>query len=100
MPRKQLEIPGTEAPSIPEVEKAADEYVKIRDKRMRLTEQEVTAKINLVQVLLEHEAELAPGEDGTKTYRYDDEIVILKPGKRIVKVKAVHDDEDEEDNEE
>lgn len=66
MPKRQLEIPGTEAPSIPEVEDAAEAYVKARDSRMRLTEKEVAAKINLTQVLLAHEAELAPGENGTK----------------------------------
>lgn len=98
MPRKQLEIPGTEAASIPEVEDAAEKYVVIRDKRMRLTEAEVTAKTNLIQVLLQHEGQLSPGEDGTKTYRYDEEIVILKPGKRGVKVKAAHEDEDEEND--
>lgn len=100
MAKKQLEIPGTEAPSIPEVEDAAEAYVKARDSRMRLTEKEVAAKINLTQVLLAHEAELAPGENGTKTYRYDDEIVILSSGKRNVKVKTAHDDDAEEDEEE
>ncbi len=94
---KQKELEGMEAPSIPEIEEAADTYVKARDKRMRLTEQEVAAKVNLLQVLLSHEKELSPGEDGTKVYRFDDEMVILKPGKVGVKVKALHEDEDEED---
>lgn len=77
-----------EKPSIPEIEDAAEHYRSVRDKRMKLTEQEITAKVNLLQVLLQHESELAPGEEGTKTYSYDEEIVILQPGKAGVKVKA------------
>lgn len=97
MPKKQIEMPGMEAPSIPEIEQAAEAYVKARDSRMRLTEKEITAKTNLIQVVLEHESELSSGPDGEKVYRYDEEIVILKPGKRNVKVKAVHEDEEQED---
>lgn len=99
MPKKQLEIPGTEPQSIPEIEEAAETYVKARDKRMRLTEQEVAAKVNLLQVLLTNQEKMSPGEDGTRVYRYDDEIVILKPGKVGVKVKAVHDDDDSGEDE-
>lgn len=100
MAKKQLEIPGTEAERFPEIEEAAENYVKARDKRMRLTEQEVVAKTQLLQILLENESKLSPNEQGDKVYRYDDEIVILRRGKVNVKVKAVHDDEDGEDDDE
>lgn len=97
MPKKQTELAGMEGPSIPEIEQAAEAYVKARDSRMRLTEKEITAKTKLIQVVLEHEKELSSNPDGEKIYRYDDEMVILKPGKRNVKVKAVHEDEEQED---
>lgn len=99
MARKQLEIPGTERVRIEEIESAADNYVKVRDKRMRLTEQEVAAKVNLLQILLQNEEKLSPNAEGDKTYAYDDEIVILRSGKRNVKVKAVKDSEGEDEDE-
>lgn len=37
MARQQIEIPGTELPHIEEIEQAAENYVKVRDKRMALT---------------------------------------------------------------
>lgn len=93
---KQTELPGTERPTIKEIDKAADHYVSIRDKRMKLTEQEVTAKTNLLQVVLEHERQLSKNDQGELVYRYDDEIVIVKPGKANVKVKGAHDEEEDE----
>lgn len=93
---KQKELPGVEAPSIPEIEEAADAYVKARDKRMRLTEQEITAKTNLIQVVLAHEKELSVNAEGEAVYRFEDEVVILQPGKRNVKVKKAHSDEAEQ----
>ncbi len=97
MARKQLEIPGTGQERIEELESAADQYIKVRDARMRMTEKEIAAKTNLLQVALSHEAELSPDADGNKIYKFDDEMVILKPGKRNVKVKAIHSEDDDED---
>lgn len=97
MAKRQLEIPGTERKEIKEIEDSAEHYRAVRDKRMRMTEMEVAAKTDLIQVMLTHEADLEPGEDGTKVYRYDDEIVILKSGKVNVKVKAAHDDDADDD---
>lgn len=100
MPSKQLKIPGTEPASIPEIEEASENYVRARDKRMRLLESEITAKTNLLQVLLQHEDKLSANEEGNKVYRYDDLVVILKRGKLNVKVKSAHDDEEAGDDEE
>lgn len=96
---KQTELPGTERPTIKEIDKAADHYVNVRDKRMKLTEQEVIAKANLLQVVLENEKDLSKNDQGEIVYRYDDEIVIVKPGKANVKVKGAHDEESEDDDE-
>lgn len=99
MPKSQMEIPGTEAPKIKEIELAAESYVEARDKRMRLTEKEVTAKTNLIQTVLEHQKELPTNEKGERLYRYgDDMLVVLKPGKPGVKVKHWTEDEDENED--
>lgn len=95
---KQKELDGMERPAIKEIEEAADAYVAVRDKRMALTTKEVAAKTNLMQVMLAHEKDLTKNGDGDLVYRFDDEIVILKPGKANVKVKAAHDDEEDEED--
>lgn len=89
---KQTELPGTERAKIPAIEIAADEYVKVRDKRMKLTEQEVAAKTKLTEALLAHEDQLDENGDGDRVYRYDDEIVILQSGKVNVKVRRALED--------
>ena len=94
---RQTEIPGTEIPHIEELEQAAEAYVKVRDKRMDLTEQEITQKTNLIQVALAHEKELSKDADGNRCYRFDDLLVILKPGKPTCKVKHDTGDDDEGD---
>lgn len=96
MPRQQ-EIPGTELPHIEAIENAAQDYVKIRDRRMALTNQEISAKEKLMAQLLEHKRELSKNADGDYVYRFDDLLVLLKTGKDNVKVKAVDDDIDDSD---
>lgn len=98
MSKKQPELEGMEAASIPEIEEAAENYVKLRDKRMKLLEQEITAKANLLTVVTEHAKELSTDAEGNKVYRYDDEMVILKTGRSNVKVKHVQDETDEDED--
>jgi hypothetical protein len=88
MSKKQEELPGVESPSIPEIDTAAAAYVKVRDRRMKLTEDECAAKAKLIEVVTEHKKELTPNGDGERTYRFDDFIVILKPGRDNVKVRT------------
>lgn len=98
MPKKQSELPGVEAPSIPEIEEAADKYVQVRDKRMKLTEQEIAARTTLIQTLHAHQDELEPsGEDGKLWYRYDDQVITLEHQDKV-KVRTAH-AETEEDEE-
>lgn len=87
MATKQTELPGTERPAIPEIDEAADAYRSVRDKRMKLTEQEITAKTNLIEVMRANAKKLAVNAAGERIYRYDDEVVVLEPGKENVKVK-------------
>ena len=98
MPKDQKELPGVERETIAAIEEAADIYVRARDKRMKLLEQEITAKANLLNVMLDNEKKLSVDSDGNRIYRFDDEIVLLKEGKRGVKVKRVKDDTDDDDD--
>lgn len=94
---KQKELDGMERPTIKEIEEAAEDYVDARDRRMKMTEKEVACKSVLLQLMIKHESELSKNGEGELIYRYEDEEVRLLPGKANVKVKAVH-DTDEDDN--
>lgn len=96
MPKAQTELPGVEAPTIKEIEEAAENYVAVRNKRMSLTEKEIAAKTNLTQVMQEHASKLGRNADGNSCYRYDDQIVILSD-KINVRVKTDHAEDDDED---
>lgn len=90
------DLPGVEGPGvapvrIPEVDRLADDYIKERDKRVRLTPREIAAKQKLIEALHEHK-ELT-GPDGTLTYRYDTVLITLEPGKEKLKVKDVTEEE-------
>lgn len=94
----QAEIPGTERPKIKEIEAAANSYVSVRDRRMKLTEDEVTLKKTLIDTVHKHADKITPNEAGERHYRYDDLVVILKPGRDNVKVRSA-DAESEPDEE-
>ena len=51
---KQATIPGTNQKAIPEIDRAAEAYVEIRDKRMKLTTKEVEAQATLVAAMQKH----------------------------------------------
>jgi len=90
---KQLPIPGTERPSIKEIDEAAEAYVNVRDKRQELTKKEVAAKQALSDLMHKHADQIGKDADGGLTYRYDDMAVILKPTEEQLKVKHVDEDE-------
>lgn len=75
---KQKFIAGTEPPSIPELDRAAESYVSLRDKRMNLTEDEVEAKTKLLEVMKDHKLE---------QYKVNGYTVIVTHGDDKVKVK-------------
>lgn len=72
--RKQRILPGMEPPSIKAIDKAAEAYVDVRDRRMELTKEEVVAQLNLVAVMRENKLD---------TYEFDGQTVAL-----VSKVKA------------
>ena len=62
--RKQMQIPGTERKSVPEVEEAAEAYREVRDERCELSRKEKQKKLELLAVMKAHKV---------KKYKYDDE---------------------------
>lgn len=88
----QTFIPGTEPPRIKEIDDKANEYRKLRDKRMKLGMEEGELKTELLDLMHKHEL---------KSYSVlDSNIdVMLEPGEETVKVRkrkgADSDDSDE-----
>ncbi len=64
MAKKQMQIPGTERKSVPEVEAAAEAYRDVRDERCELSKREKQKKLELLAVMKAHKV---------KKYKYDDE---------------------------
>ncbi len=88
--------PGVEQPEIAEIEEAAEAYVNIRDKRMKLTESEVSTRAVLSTVMHAHAGELPKDEDGNTFYPFDGRRVILLCGKERIKVKSMDDPDEAE----
>lgn len=97
MKLNQIQIPGTEAPKIPEIEKAAAKYVNARDARMELTTKEVTAKANLITVCQENIEQMPKNEKGERIYRYGDDLEVALIDKINVKVRHAGDTDQDED---
>jgi len=88
MANKTGDLPGMKPVRITALDEAADNYVKVRDRRMGLTEKEVQAKQNLIDLIHEHADKLQPNDEGVIYYKYDDVVVELKPGKEQLKVRT------------
>lgn len=87
-PRKrQKHLPTMEPPSIPEIDKAAEEYVEARDERMAMTEREVDTHDTLLSLMR---------ENGLTSYEFDDHTVTLET-KAKCRVKRKKDPEAEGD---
>lgn len=93
-----MEIPGTEGPKIKAIDNAADDYVKARDARMRLTEKEVACRAVLVDVCRKNQDKLSPDGNGTLRYRYDDLLVEWTKKDKIRVKHFVADDLENEDD--
>lgn len=98
-PKKQPDLPemkgpGVEQPEIPEIEDAAEKYVEVRDRRMKLTEQECTVRGALSEVMHAHKGTLPQDQDGNSFYPFDGKRVILLNGKERIKVKEINDPDD------
>jgi hypothetical protein len=97
MAKNQLQIPGTERTKIKEIEDAAEAYVSIRDKRIKLTEQECSAKEKLIELMQQNKAKLSLNSEGHFVYTYDEELVILTDKVNVKVKRAVSYDDSDED---
>lgn len=80
---KQLVVPGTELKKIKEVDDAAEGYVDVRDRRMKLTKKEVEAKNALIAVMEKHKLLVYRDDSASPPM-----LVTLVPGKAGVKVSV------------
>jgi hypothetical protein len=90
---KTGDLPGIKGPGvapvrIKAVDDAAEEYVKVRDRRMGLTKKEVQAKQNLIDIIHKNAEKIGADDEGIMRYEYDDVVVELSPGKEQLKVRT------------
>ena len=83
-----------EPPSIKAIETAAETYLDRRGKFQKASESVQEAKAKLIEVMQANSDKLAVDAEGSRIYKYDDEVVILSEKARV-KVKAAIDEEDE-----
>jgi len=92
MAKKQTELPGTERPSIPQIDDRAAAYRDMRDKRMILQTKESEAKELLLEAMREHEEELEENDDGNPTYVYwdgDTPFAVVHNQRESVSVRKI-----------
>ena len=77
---------GVAVPDVPEINAAAEEYLSVRDRRMKLTEQEVITKATLRELMHSH---------GLQRYPFSDYVVVITPGEEKLKVKVAADENGE-----
>ncbi len=83
MARKDQSLPGMERTTNKEVSDAAERYVDARDKRIKMLAKEVELKDVLSEKMHKH---------GFTTYRDDDLVVEIVPGKEKLKVSPANED--------
>lgn len=70
------------------VDEKAEDYVKVRDRRMALTKKEIQAKNELIDILHKNATDIGADDEGIMRYEYDDVVVELSPGKEQLKVRT------------
>ncbi len=86
-----IEGPGIAPVRIKSVDELAEAYIKERDRRVRMTPREVTAKNELIDELHKHADKIGRDAEGVLRYEYDDIVIELRPGKETLKVRAADD---------
>jgi hypothetical protein len=99
-PRRQASLPGMEDRAIAELEKLAEHYANIRDKRMVLTKQEVELNDDLLALMKKHDKTEYHHQDVHCWIKAKDERVKVKIGEIEIKQSKSKNGEDEEDEEE
>lgn len=88
--------PGVGLVSIPEVDEAASDYVRKRDRRQQLTLLEIEAKQRLIDVLHTHEKEIGRDGEHVLRYKHEDLTVELMPEGEKLRVRKGNSDGDGE----
>lgn len=78
--------PGVGGVSIPEIDKAYEKYVPLKDARVAASTKEVEAKEKLVSLLHAHEAEIGKDGSGTLRYKYDGKLIMIVPTDEKLKI--------------
>jgi hypothetical protein len=81
---RQQRIPGTEEPSVPAIDQAAETYYDAKNARIKLSEEEKEAKESLIEVML---------KEGLTRYITADGLVVDITNKSNVKCKKKGDAE-------
>lgn len=89
----QTQIPGTTQKAIPEIDAAAEAYVDVRNKRMKLTVKEVEAQATLVAAMQKHKLE------AYRCTSTDEPLDVTMVSLLKAKVRAPKDEEPGEDDE-
>lgn len=91
---KQLEIPGAERPSIPDLDDAMEVYQDIKGRRCALTAKETEAKQNMVAIAKANTVQIGKDVNGVLKYKSDHLVLVIAPKDETVSVKPVSDDDD------
>jgi hypothetical protein len=85
---KQTEIPGTERPSIPELDEQAEEYVRLREQMQFAVKQfKEKGKTPLIDMMHANADKLSKTADGSIIYVFDSKEVVLSRTKEVLKVQ-------------
>jgi hypothetical protein len=94
--KKQKELPamvgdGVAVPEIPEIEKATDEVVRVKEEIAGLKEILEPAELRLTEAMETNRAKLVRDENGGISYRFNNHLVTLSLKKQKVNVKTIRD---------
>jgi hypothetical protein len=87
---RQTELPGMERKRIKAIERQAEVYCDVRDRRMELTKEEVAEKKKLAKLMRDNSLEQYFTDDGHE--------VVRELGEETLKVKAPKKDLDADDD--
>lgn len=83
-----MEGPGVAAYQNDELDDAVEKFTKARDVAQTAKDRHQAAEDSLKMLLHDHADKIGIDKNGEIVYRCDDEVVILKPGKEKLTVKA------------
>jgi hypothetical protein len=93
------DLPGVDGPGvgrvvIKEIEKIAKKFIAANEELKDAKERHESLKLELGEIMRQHEAELGKDAEGAIRYYCDDLCVVIEPGKLKLKVTSNGDTED------